>query len=213
MAIHVLHVGKTGGTALRSMLQPFADQGMFVLHDHHVRLSDCPATALTFVVIRHPVARFISGFNSRLRQGRPRYERPWSLQERLAFRLFSTPDQLAQGLGSGFPTTKCAAVLAMHGIRHVNRRLSYWLDDPQRLRDGNRVMIGRTNRLDHDVGRLFERAGIDQVPVLPTGPIVAHVTPARFSTQISDRGRANLTKWFGEDIALYEHCLSLIDAA
>ncbi|HEX8553351.1 MAG TPA: sulfotransferase family 2 domain-containing protein [Sphingomonas sp.] len=212
MPVHVLHIGKTGGTAVKHVLRPFADQGLFVLHGHAHRLRDCPADALVFFVVRHPVDRFVSAFNSRLRQGRPRHDVPWSRKERLAFRIFPSPNHLAEAIGSRNPLTRAAARWAMRGIGHVGTPLSYWLESADYLTNRGQVIIGTMHDLDRDLNRVLAIAGAPSRAILPSDPLTAHVTPPGMSTALSEQGRAHLTCWLKEDIALYEHCLTLAAA-
>jgi hypothetical protein len=204
--IHVLHIGKTGGTALKVALAPFAAEGRFVLHGHATRCSDCPAGAWTFFVVRHPVDRFVSALNSRLRGGRPRFDNPWSLRQAIVFSPFRSPCALAEGLGSRNPLVRLAAGLSMRGIGHLRRRLSYWID-PAELERNPRLIIGTLETLDSDLRRLLGIAGIEQTAQLPTDPIEAHVTPSEFDRHLSAEAVRNLTNYFQSDIALYEACL------
>ena len=61
-----------------------------------------PGEPVAFFV-RHPVSRFVSGFNSRMRKGRPRRNVEWSEGERWSFERFRTPDELARALASADP--------------------------------------------------------------------------------------------------------------
>src|SRR4051794_11067891 len=204
--IHVLHIGKTGGTALKAALAPFAAEGKFVLHGHATRCSDCPPGSRIFFVVRHPVDRFVSAFNSRLRRGRPRFDYPWTLRQAIVFNLFRSPNALAEGLGSRNPLVRLAAGLAMRAIGHLRRRLSYWIDAAE-LEGNPRLIIGTAGTLDRDLRRLLTIADVDEAGDGPTDPVEAHVTPAEFSKSLSQKAVQNLTDYFRSDIALYEACL------
>jgi hypothetical protein len=210
--IHVLHIGKTGGTAVKHALSPFVDQGLFVLHQHPHRLRDCPDDAPVFFVVRHPIDRFVSAFNSRLRQGRPRYDVPWSRKERLAFQVFPSPNHLAEAIGSRNPVIRAAARLAMRSIGHVSSPLSYWLESADYLTNRGGLIIGMLDTIRDDLNRLLAIAGAPFRPALPSDPVAAHATPPGMSVELSDRGRANLTGWLKDDMVLYEHCLMLAAA-
>ena len=130
--VHFLHVGKTGGTAIKHAIEragrstarggggPWAVH----LHRHGVTLRDVPDGEKFFFFVRDPVSRFVSAFYSRQRQGRPRYKGQWSRRERVAFECFLTPDQLASALDSTNEAERASARAAMTGISHV--RDSYW---------------------------------------------------------------------------------------
>ena len=70
--------------------------------------------------IRDPLSRFVSAFNSRLREGRPRYHYPWREEERIAFAVFRTPDQLGSALSSDDPAQREQAEQAMRSIGHLS---------------------------------------------------------------------------------------------
>jgi len=210
--IHVLHIGKTGGTALKAALAPFAAEGRFVLHGHATRCSDCPPGSRIFFVVRHPVDRFVSAFNSRLRRGRPRFDYPWSPRQALVFSLFRSPNALAEGLGSRNPLVRLAAGLSMRAIGHLRRRLSYWID-AEEIERNPRLIVGTLATLDADLRRLLAIAGIEEPAELPTDPVEAHVTPPQFDKSLSAGAVRNLTRYFRSDIALYEACLRAREAA
>jgi hypothetical protein len=210
--IHVLHIGKTGGTALKAALAPFAAEGRFVLHGHTTRCRDCPPGSRIFFVVRHPVDRFVSAFNSRLRRGRPRFHYPWSLRQALVFSLFRSPCALAEGLGSRNPLVRLAGGLSMRSIGHLRRRLSYWID-AEELERNPRLIIGTVETLDSDLRHLLALAGIEGAAELPADPVEAHVTPPEFDRSLSTEARKNLTNYFRSDIILYEACLRARAAA
>jgi hypothetical protein len=210
--IHVLHIGKTGGTALKAALAPFAAEGKFVLHGHVVRCRDCPPGSRIFFVVRHPLDRFVSAFNSRLRRGRPRFDYPWSLRQAIVFSLFRSPNGLAEGLGSRNPLVRLAATLSMRTIGHLRRRLSYWIDRGEVERNP-RLIIGTLETLDADLRRLLAIAGIEEPAELPADPVEAHATPHEFDKSLSAEAVRNLTSHFRSDIVLYEACLRARAAA
>lgn len=66
---HLVHVGKTAGTALKWALVPAAKQGRYelCLHRHADGLAAMPVGDRVFFVVRDPIDRFVSGFLSRER--------------------------------------------------------------------------------------------------------------------------------------------------
>jgi hypothetical protein len=203
----VLHIGKTGGTALKAALAPFAAEGKFVLHGHMTRCCDCPEVSLIFFAVRHPCDRFVSAFNSRLRRGRPRFDYPWSWRQALVFRMFPSACALAEGLGSRRPLRRLAARVSMRIVGHLRRRLAYWIGDAGALERDRRLIIGTVETLDDDLRHLLALAGVEEQVALPTDPIAAHVTPPHFDRSLSAEAIRNLTDYFREDIALYDACL------
>src|SRR5919108_4446855 len=100
--VHFLHIGKTGGTAIKHILKRHSVTRGYVIrrHGHRTTLREVSAGEKVIFFVRDPLSRFISGFYSRLRQGQPRYFNPWTPEERMAFERFDTPNRLAVGLFS-----------------------------------------------------------------------------------------------------------------
>ena len=77
MAVNFLHVGKTGGTAVKWALRraglPDTPYGPVRVHRHTFRMRDVPPEDHVIFFVRDPIARFMSGFYSRLNKGQPRY--------------------------------------------------------------------------------------------------------------------------------------------
>ncbi len=71
--IHFLHIGKTGGTAVKYALSSYSKNEKYeiILHGHETKLKDIPNGEKFFFFLRNPITRFTSGFYSRKRQGRP----------------------------------------------------------------------------------------------------------------------------------------------
>jgi hypothetical protein len=215
--LHVFHIGKTGGTALKDALVEHRDAAGYDLltHGHTVTLADVPVGEKYMFVLREPLSRFVSAFNGRLREDRPRYHYPWNEQERIAFSLFKTPDALATALSSRNRRTRHEAREAMRGIGHVNTSYAYWFGSEKafRRRLPDLFFIGFTDRLDEDFELLKPRLGLPPDARLPHDETVAHRTPAGFDSGLSDLGRRNLERWYRWDVRFYRLCRELAHQA
>ena len=71
--VHFLHIRKTGGTAVKHALKSHLRTRRYLifLHKHNVKLKDVPVGDKVFFFLRDPVSRFVSGFYSKQRRGRP----------------------------------------------------------------------------------------------------------------------------------------------
>lgn len=209
MSLHFIHIGKTGGSAVKEVVQSRPELGV-VTHPHEVGLRELPPGTPLFFTIRHPVDRFVSGFNSRLRRGRPRNDLAWSDGEARAFTRFSTPNALAEALTAPAGTDRAAAEDAMHEIEHA-RPLTYWLGSPDELaaRTEDVVMICNLSTLNDDFARLANQMGWPGDLRLTTDPVQAHVTPDGFEKRLSETGQRNLLAWYGKDVELYGAALLL----
>ena len=211
--LHVFHIGKTGGTALNETLLEHSEACRYRLlfGGHTLTLRDVPAGERFMFVIREPLTRFVSAFNGRLREDRPRYHYPWREEEKIAFAIFKTPDQLAKALSSADGKERRQAEDAMRGIGHVNTPYSYWFEDEEtfRARISDLFFIGFTDRLNDEFGLLKHKLGLPPDIRLPHEETAAHRTPAGFSTQLSDVGRANLERWYAHDMSFVQLCREL----
>lgn len=215
--VHLLHIGKTGGTAVRAALAAHTEpEGRrLVFHGHGFRFEDAPPGDRVVFFLRDPVTRFVSGFNSRLRKGRPRYDVPWTDAEARAFGRFTTAQDLALALSSDDAEEKAAAEDAMRGIQHVNAPFAYWLRGVGYLdeRRDDVLLVGFQESLARDVERLRERLDLPRDVALPTDDVSAHRTPGGAETGLSDEARANLRDWYADDLAILAHCRALAGVA
>lgn len=210
--LHVLHIGKTGGTALNHVLVKYADVARLrpVFGGHQLTVADVPAGERFMFFIRDPLSRFVSAFNSRLREGRPRYHYPWREEEKVAFSIFRTPNELGTALSADDPSVRRQAEAAMRGIGHVNTGYAYWFGDDSSFdaRVSDLFFIGFQEQLDEDFETLKQRLGLPIEAELPRGD-EAHRSPAGFDMHLGDTARANLERWYAEDLAFYQRCRQL----
>lgn len=210
-----LHIGKTGGTSLKKIFKwgrKSAQRAGFsiAVRGHKYTLPDMiedgDARAIFFV--RDPVKRYVSAFNSRLRQGRPRYDFPWTPAEAAAFEFFRTPDTLASAFSSEDETLRADARLAMRSIRHVNAPLTRWLQSTEFLinRQARIFYIGDQACFDDDVTRLLVKLGVTgEVPRL--SETEKHQSLAELDKYLSAESELNLRQWYAADYQVYEWCL------
>jgi len=214
--LNVLHVGKTGGTALKQALIEHQDVSVYqlLLRGHEATLADVPVGEKFMFLIRDPVSRFVSAFNGRRREDRPRYYYPWREEERIAFALFETADELAASLSSDDATRRMSAESAMRGIGHLNTHYSFWFGGEAsfRARLDDLFFIGLQDRLDADFERLKEMLGLPTGTRLPRDPIAAHRGPREADSQLGVVARSNLEQWYADDLSFFELCRQLTPA-
>ncbi len=206
--LHFLHIGKTGGTAIKHALAPVAVAGNLVLHPHRARLRDVPPGEGAFFFLRNPLGRFVSAFYSRQREGRPRYVIPWSPEEAAAFGRFRIPNELANGLSSTSAALRRKAERAMQSIPHVNNRYRDWLGSPDYLqsRAADIFFIGLQERLADDFALVRSRLSLSGDVRLPEDDVGAHRNPASLDRTLDEQAVRNLTVWYGEDFAALRQC-------
>ncbi|HEX3943785.1 MAG TPA: sulfotransferase family 2 domain-containing protein [Rhizomicrobium sp.] len=209
--VHFLHVPKTGGCAIRAALEPFADSHGLVFHWHGMSLRKLPEGERAVFFVRHPVTRFVSGFNSRLRRGMPHHEGQHTPKEEIAFARFQTPNMLAEALASADTEARESAEFAMDAISHTRRRITDTVGDSDYIvrRRTDILFFGFQETLAEDFERLKEVLGLSQSITLPDDDVVAHRTPYGFETRLSREGRRAIKGWYRDDLTLYRHLQSL----
>jgi hypothetical protein len=212
---HFLHLGKTGGTAIKAALDPHADAGPYTLrlHPHWITLRDIPRSDLFFFAVRDPIDRFISGFYSRQRQGQPRHHEPWTPEEESAFRRFSTANELALAL-SARGQVRHDAEWAMKSIEHVRDSYWNWFGSKRRLvrRQSDVLYILLQSHLDADFEELVRCLGLEGAhPVLPDDDVGAHRTPKDVDRNLSQTSTRNLRSWYAPDYEFIALCSELRD--
>lgn len=162
-----------------------------------------------FFAIRDPVDRFVSGFCSRQRRGRPRYDFPWTAGEERAFQAFASADALGSALSSDNPQERAAARDAMISISHVRDSYWQWFRDRDYLerRLDDLLLVMPFADLNASFAQLCELLGLPDSTVLPTDDVAAHRSPRDGGDRsLSDRAVANLSKWYGADLAFIDLC-------
>lgn len=220
--MHFIHIGKTGGTAIKSSLRQAglaysSDEalrkgtrtpyGYIQLHSHGFRLRDVPPGDHAFFCVRDPVDRFMSAFYSRLTEGRPRYYSPWTERERRAFEMFATPQRLAAALASDDAEERSRADWALRSIRHT-RRMRRWIGKRRELeaRLDQVVYIARLETLDADWEQLKRILTLPRRLKLPKDQLRSHRGDASLDRELDDAARTALTNWYRPDYRLLKFC-------
>ena len=230
--VHFLHIGKTGGSAIKEALKrAIKEQDIYananklkdnteleikhlsgrfdqiILHGHGKTLKQIPESDWFFFCIRNPISRYVSGFYSRKRQGKPRYNIPWNIKEKRAFKHFNTPNELAEALSSENPKTRGRAKRAMKNIRHVKTSLSKWIINPSYFekRTNNLLFILEQDTLSEDFKILLQNLHFKRELNLSRDIAVTHQTDTTKSdATLSELAIANLNQHYAQDIEIYK---------
>ncbi len=211
--VHFLHIGKTGGTAIKEAFKNnlITSKNIIILHTHNTTLYDIPEGEKVFFFLRDPISRFISGFYSRQRKGRPRFNNEWSPDEKIAFKNFKTPNELAESLSSKDKNRKLIAEYAMKNIYHVKSSYWDWFVNEEyfssRVKDI--LFIGFQENMEDDFNKLVSKLGFEKNIVLPQDNIKAHKNPSDVDLFISNQGKMNLKNWYLQDFQFIKWCINL----
>lgn len=213
--VHFLHIGKTGGTAIKHALaEASKPPGLdLVLHGHDIALDVIDPGEPVIFSLRDPVSRFVSAFFSRLRCGQPRYFFPWSELEQRVFSTFTTPEALALALADPASESHALAREALESIRHF-RRLNRWLigEDFLLARRSQILFVAFQESLARDFTILRRLLDLPALVSLPTGDVEAHRNPPGLTKTIAPMGVEALRHWYSEDARLIEMCRQLMQS-
>ena len=224
MTLHFIHIGKTGGTAVkrglrRAKVAYWNDEdahqahktpyGPVQLHHHRFRMIDVPPEDFVFFTLRDPVDRFISAFYSRLNKGQPRYYYEWTNAERQAFEAFPTPQRLAGALASSDAQERSVAQSALRHIRHTRPMVRYVTPRQIRSRLGHVVYVATQETLATDWEQLKSLLELPPGVELPTSKRGSHRRDPSLDTRLDPEALAALREWYRRDYDLLSYCDAL----
>jgi Sulfotransferase family len=222
MTLHFIHVGKTGGTALKRALiksgvayrenwdperAAETPYGRVVLHRHRFKLQDVPAGDGVFFCVRDPISRYLSGFYSRLNRGEPRYHYEWTTAEQRAFQKFRDPQALAVALVSADEHERAQAGEAMRAIRHLRpMRRQLGTRRQLRARHVQIIYIARQETLADDWEQLKALLDLPPDVRLPSRPVSANRRDTSGDVRLEDAAVSALRDWYRLDYDLLRYC-------
>lgn len=212
-----LHIGKTGGTFLKSLAD--AD----VKNPQSLYLGNHGDTLISTIkkfgkrrklgfFFRNPESRFVSGFFSRMRQGRPEYDVNWTAAEAVAFSFFQTPNALAEALYSNDEHLKSAARFSMSSIFHLKHDYAHYLHSTDAIRyeleAGNVIMCCETDNIDKHLGKILGALGL-----LPSTPRDLRKSPAQetVAAEFSEVAKENIKKFCPREFEIYAACKTVAE--
>lgn len=210
-----LHIGKTGGTAVRAALKEHNDSATdnrIAVFGHQVTFQKIVAedrTSQLFFFVREPISRFVSGFYSRMRRGRygTKELKP---DEIIAFEQFKTPNALAEALTADDADVKALAEHAMKSIQHVRKSLTRYIGPLSLLQSEQKRLffIGDQKYLSSDFAVLKKAMNLGENIQLPEEDVSMHKAPDGLDRTLSETATANLRRHYKDDYPVYEWCLN-----
>jgi len=211
--VHFIHIGKTGGTAIKHALRPLRGTetpfGPIAIHKgHQFSLADVPPGEFAIFCMRDPIALFVSAFDSRLRKGQPTFFFEWTPAEAEAFARFPTAQELALALATDDPEVRPHAEAAMREIRHlrgIRRALGTTRDVIARRKQI--AYLGRQETLDADWQRLRAALELPDDVELPNDPKKAHRRDRSDAPPpLDEAARAALRRWYWREYEMLRVC-------
>jgi hypothetical protein len=197
---HFLHVGKTGGTAIKSVLWNWVHKCRYivVMHTHEIGMRDVPVGEKVFFCVRDPCTRFVSAFNSR------KQKKDQTYSEEQAFAVFETASDLAEALTTEDRNRRAEAVHAMQSIAHVRDHLTKWFGTDCLTNRGDDILtIGHQETLAESFEVIKLKLDLPRHLRLPGPELEAYNRgPAESETELSEKAVTNLKSWYNADYQL-----------
>jgi hypothetical protein len=213
-----LHIPKTGGSGIRELGRKAVRAGLPfpVGFSHGWTLAEIrrrfPQMRLAFI-LRDPLERAISGFNSRLRQGRPTYKSLWKPAEAAAFAHFPEVERWLDALLADDDLSLSACAYARRHVTHLRWNYRYYFKNPEAVAEhaDHLVLIGRIERTDDFIEALLAEAGIppERAAGLYARRHEAQVRPSKVLARYGEGDLARLRARFAEEYAIHEALLAL----
>ena len=161
-----LHIPKTGGSGVNALGRTLHDRGYkspcVFSHGWKVEeiLNHFPDIKISFV-LRDPLSRMISGFNSRVRQGRPTYNNIWTPAEATAFNLFPSIEKLLDAVLAEDEFSKSAVAYTMRNVTHLRWNYAFYFKNPDTVRSNRSSfeLIGTMDNMDEFIKGYTAMAG------------------------------------------------------
>ena len=175
--IHLLHIPKTGGTGAAYSFREAIKEHKLRKRSHPIRLSDIPKRDTAIIIVREPVARFISAYDLERRR----------LPTRPHIDKWPTIESFVDGFPESFDIADIYSI--------VFRPMVTWFNEDRDVR------IARTENLYVDLRRIAGDLDIEYEP-LPKGNEHRNESP-KVSALDAARRRA-VASFYDDDVRLYE---------
>ncbi len=221
--INLLHIPKTGGSCrYNSMKWMNGDHniactqtldGDLLVRSHHSRTLKIVDESDYFVLfVRSPLKKFVSGFISRLREGRPLFNTPHTDAEKITYGLYQDPESLAIDLYHKHDQIKEIARKCIQSVIHLRMSFKSYLGSVENLDQLRQriLFVGRTENMKEDFDQLQSVINLPVV-TLTTDPVLAHTTPPEYKNKekLSSQARHNILKYYAEDYILIAKLMQL----
>jgi len=208
--IHFLHVGKTGGAAIKNTLNNYiTSQYCFFGHHHIIKLKHISNKDKVIFSVRDPIERFISAFY--FAKDRSKFIGKF-FSPKACYYLdhFDTADDLAIALYSKLYKERIIAQQTMLLVPHLKENYWYWFKNKDYLqkRLTSILYVFSCKNLNNDFLKFRDFINADSTLELPQKKdIKANVNFNKHNKTISNEGIENLKKWLTKDFEFLQYLM------
>jgi hypothetical protein len=220
-AIGFLHIPKTGGSGVRALSRAVIEAGQpFPCYFGHAwtvaeireRFPDMKLA----LILRDPLERMISGFNSRLRQGRPAHsDNLWRPAEATVFAMFPEVSRYLDALIADDEWSRSAVAFAQKHVTHLRWNYRHYFPNRKAVREnaGQIALVGRLEATDAFLEALLAAGGAapDKVAGLYARAHEAPVRSASVLERYSPDQVARMRDALAGEYAIHDALAALAD--
>jgi hypothetical protein len=213
-----MHIPKTGGSGIQELCRKLAANGQpfpccfphrWTFGEIHRRFPKIRVA----LILRDPLERTISSFNSRLRQGRPTYQSPWKPAEAAAFAHFPDIRRYLDALIADDDLSLSACAYAQRHVRHLHWNYRYYFGNAEAVRENaaSITLLGRIEETDAFIDALLAEAGLapESVAGLYERRHEAQIRPSKVLAGYSEGDIARMRAHLADEYAIYHALLAL----
>lgn len=216
--VHFLHIAKNAGSQTQEICERVRSQSdaiEFIFEGHRFEPRKIIRKKEYFFSVRNPVTRFKSGFYSRKRKGRPRYDREWSKFETQAFECFEHANDLAESLFRPDKIGEQATASILSILHTAQNQSAYFASSGHFLEQCPPLAVIRVEKFEKDISKFLKGLGLG-VEILERVMPTAHDSAVHRNNyadipELSEKAIRNLERWYAQDIAFYDMCSAWIE--
>jgi len=201
--IYYIHIGKTGGTLLKSIFLNKKNNIYSLSED--TKLYELDTNQKYIVSIRDPISRFISAFYSR-RNKSEIYSKQFFSIEAIGFYLYKNANNLAEDLYSKNILKTILSHISMRCIPTLNENIFYWFDI-QDLKKNPPSFIFENSSFIEDWKIFSEKFGFHKQEIFNN--VDKENRTIGKEEYLSEKAKENLKRYYKKDIKIYNYCLKL----
>jgi len=206
-----LHIPKTGGSSIVDFLTNISyktvSRPAILFHSWNMDLiREYFPDMKVICLIRDPLERTISGFQSRLRMGQPKYMQPWRSEEAAAFSIFRDVESFLDALLMDDEFSLSATDFALRNIISLSWNYQHYFGDVGKINQlkSNMVFVQDLRNMNQFIDYL-----VDECIALGPGVSREQIKSLYEPSHASSRSSSQILERYGtNDISLMKKRLS-----